>query len=37
MSESSCQQTHRPWMHELQVLDDDAGLDNVALAIDQQR
>jgi hypothetical protein len=24
-------------MHELQVLDDDAGLDDVALAVDQQR
>ena len=26
-----------PWMRELQVLDDDAGLDDVALAVDQQR
>jgi hypothetical protein len=32
MSESSRQQTHWPWMRELQVLDDDAGLDDVALA-----
>ena len=37
MSESPRQQTHRPWMRELQVLDDDAGLDDVALAVDQQR
>ena len=37
MSESPRQQTHWPWMHELQVLDDDAGLDDVALAVDQQR
>jgi hypothetical protein len=28
--------THWPWMRELQVLDD-AGLDDVALAVDQQR
>ena len=31
------QQTHWPWMRGLQVLDDDAGLDDVALAVDQQR
>jgi hypothetical protein len=37
MSESPLQQTHWPWMRELQVLDDDAGLDDVALAVDQQR
>ena len=37
MFESPRQQTHRPWMRELQVLDDDAGLDDVALAVDQQR
>ncbi len=35
MSESPRQQTHRPRMRELQVLDD--GLDDVALAVDQQR
>ncbi len=32
MSESPRQQTHWPWMRELQVLDDDAGLDDVALS-----
>ena len=37
MSESPRQQTDWPWMRELQVLDDDAGLDDVALAVDQQR
>ena len=31
------QQTHRPRMHKLQVLDDDAGLDDVAFAVYQQR
>ena len=36
MSESPHQQTHWPWMRELQVLDDDAGLDDVAIAVDQQ-
>src|SRR5262249_9162662 len=30
-------QAHRPGVHELQVLDDDAGLDNVALAVDEHR
>jgi len=33
MSESPRQQTHWPWMRELH----DAGLDDVALAVDQQR
>ena len=37
MCESPRQQTHWPWMSELQVLDDDAGLDDIALAVDQQR
>ena len=31
------QQAHRPGMRELQVLDDDAGLDDVAFAVHQQR
>ena len=30
-------QTRWPWMRELQVLDDDAGLDDAALAVDQPR
>ena len=32
VSESPREQTHWPWMRELQVLDDDASLDDVALA-----
>ena len=32
MSESPREQTHRLWIRELQVLDDDASLDDVALA-----
>jgi hypothetical protein len=37
LSESQRQQTHWPWTRETQLLDDDAGLDDVALAVDQQR